>query len=204
MAGTEEVINQLGALSYGSIWFVSFLSNVVIPIPEELVLLALGYLSGTGAVNGWIIMPLVLSALLINDIVLYYLSKRGSKFTTFLYNKLFASRIKKHGDRWVDMNIGSIIFFSRFLVQLRFIGPFLAGSRHIPIKKFIIYDFLALLVYVPLFVGLGWYFHNRFALIMEEVGFVRNGIFILLGGIILYSIGKFVYRALTSKQQVDL
>ncbi|MDQ5930970.1 MAG: hypothetical protein QG674_136 [Patescibacteria group bacterium] len=194
MTGTEEVINQLGALSYGGIWVVSFLSNAVIPIPEEIVLLALGYLSGTGAINGFIVIPLIISALLANDIVLYSLAKRGSKVTTYLYNRFFAKRLEKKGDAWLSMNIGSIIFFSRFLVQLRFIGPFLAGTRHLPIKKFIFYDLLALLVYVPLFTGLGWYFHSRIILIIEDVGIVKNIVLLVVALVFCYSMARFVYK----------
>jgi membrane protein DedA with SNARE-associated domain len=194
MTGTEEVINQLGALSYGGIWFVSFLSNVVIPIPEEIVLLALGYLSGTGAVNGFIVIPIIISALLANDIILYSLAKRGSKITTYLYNHFFAKRLEKRGDAWLNMNIGSVIFFSRFLVQLRFIGPFIAGTRRLPIKKFILYDFLALVVYVPLFTGLGWYFHSRIILIIEEVGIVKNIILLIVALVLFYSLARFLYK----------
>ena len=137
ITGSEEVIKQLGALSYGGIWVVSFLSNVVIPIPEEIILLALGYLSGTGAVNGIIIIPLVITALLVNDVIIYKLSQRGSRITTFLYNKFFAKRIEKKGEVWVNTNIKSIIFYSRFLMQLRFLGPFLAGSQKLKQKDFV-------------------------------------------------------------------
>jgi membrane protein DedA with SNARE-associated domain len=201
MTGTEEVINQLGALSYGGIWIVSFLSNVVIPIPEELVLLALGYLSGTGAINGFIVIPITISALLVNDIILYSLAKRGSKITSYLYNRFFAKRLEKRGDTWLNMNIGSIIFFSRFLVQLRFIGPFVAGTRHLPLKKFVIYDLLALVVYVPLFTGLGWYFHSRIILIIKEVGIVRNIILIIVALVLSYGLARFVYK-LTMKKRL--
>ena len=201
MTGTEEVINQLGELSYGGIWFVSFLSNVVIPIPEEIVLLALGYLSGTGVINGFIVIPIIISALLVNDIILYSLAKRGSKITSYLYNRFFAKRLEKRGDAWLNMNIGSIIFFSRFLVHLRFIGPFIAGTRHLPLKKFVIYDLLALVVYVPLFTGLGWYFHSRIILIIKEVGIVRNIILIIIALVLSYGLARFVYK-LTMKKRL--
>lgn len=203
MTGTEDVINQLGALSYGGIWLVSFLSNVVIPIPEEIILLALGYLSGTGAVNGVIVIPLVISALLINDIVIFKLSRRGSKITTYLYTRFFEKRVKKKGELWLNMNIKRIIFFSRFLMQLRFIGPFLAGSRKIPQKDFIITDLLALIVYVPLYVGLGWYFHSRVLLIIKDVGIAKNIVLLIVGVIIAIGLVKFMYRVVTKPRQVD-
>lgn len=200
MNGTEDVINQLGALSYGSIWVVSFLSNVVIPIPEEIILLALGYLSGTGAVNGLIVIPLVISALLINDIVIFKLSRRGSKITTHLYTRFFEKRVEKKGELWLNMNIKRIIFFSRFLMQLRFIGPFLAGSRKMPQKDFIITDLFALTLYVPLYVGLGWYFHSRVLLIIKDVGIAKNIILLVLGIVVTLGLIRFIYRFVTKPQ----
>lgn len=203
MSGTEDVINQLGALSYGGIWVVSFLSNVVIPIPEEIVLLALGYLSGTGTINGLIVIPLVISALLINDIIIYRLSRRGSKITTWLYTRFFEKRVKQKGELWLNMNIKRIIFFSRFLMQLRFIGPFLAGTKKIPQKQFIITDLVALIVYVPLYVGLGWYFHSRVLLIIKDVGIVKNILLLLIAVIAIIAIIKFTYRFISKTVQVD-
>lgn len=204
VSGTENIIRELGALSYGGIWLVSFLSNVFIPVPEELTLLALGYLSGTGAINGWLTIPLVISALLVNDILLYKLSKRGSKITNFLYKRFFEKKLERRGEKWVDMNIGRIIFLSRFLIQLRFIGPFLAGSKKVSIKKFVLYDLLALIIYTPLFIGLGWYFHSRINLVIENVNVFKNILLVAIGLILTYSIAKFIYRFLFKKKAVDL
>ncbi|MBP6857753.1 MAG: DedA family protein [Candidatus Pacebacteria bacterium] len=198
-SGAEAIINQLGALSYGGIWVVAFFSNIVIPVPEELILLALGYLSGTKVINGFLVIPLVISALLVNDIILYKLSKKGSRITNYLYKTFFEKRLEKKGDKWLEMNIGSIIFFSRFLVQLRFIGPFLAGTRKIPLKKFIAYDLLALIVYVPVFIGMGWYFHNRLSLVIDNVNVVKNIILMVVGLVIVYSIIRFVYKLIFKK-----
>ena len=202
ITGPEEDIKQLGALSYGGIWVVSFLANIVIPIPEEIILLALGYLSGTGSINGALVIPIVFSALITNDIILYSLSKRGSKFTNFLYKTFFAKRLEKKGTYWLEMNLGKIVFLSRFLIQLRFIGPFLAGTRGMPIKKFVLCDAAALLIYTPLFIGLGWYFHTRVISIIEEVSVIKNLVLLVMGLIIVFLLAKFTYRTIFKK--VDL
>ncbi len=199
MTGTEEIIGQLSALSYGGIWLVSFFANVVIPIPEEITLLALGYLVGTGHINALIIIPLVISGLLASDIVLYSLSKHGSKFTTLFYERFFAKRLAQKGDRWLEMHIGKIIFISRFLVQFRFIGPFLAGQRKLPFKQFLVYDLFALVIYVPLFIFLGWYFESKISLIIEDVGKFKNILLILIGVVLTYGLLRLAYKLLFKK-----
>ncbi len=193
---TQVLLEQLGALSYVGIFGVSMLANVVIPVPEEIVLLALGYLAGTGAVNGFILLPIIMTGLLVSDVVMYTLSKRGNRFIMFFYRKFFAQKVNRK-QHWMKTHIEKVIFFSRFLVQLRFIGPFMAGHYRVPVKKFIKYDFAAIALYVPLFLFLGWYFHNRVQKIIENVHIIKNVVFLFFGVIILYLFLKSVYGYLS-------
>lgn len=199
MTGAEEVINNLGALSYGGIWIVSFLANIVIPIPEEIVLLSLGYLSGTGAINGWLVIPISFSALMLNDYILYYLSKRGSRLTSWLYKTFFEKRLEKRGDAWLQNNLGTIVFFSRFLIQFRFIGPFLAGTKKMSTNKFLLYNAVALAIYTPLFIGLGWYFHNKIIRVVDEVGVIRNIILIIASMALAIFVTRIAYKKIFKK-----
>ncbi|MCE9585168.1 DedA family protein [Candidatus Nomurabacteria bacterium] len=198
MLETKEIINQLGSLSYFGIFIVSILSNVIIPIPEEGVLLVLGFLSGTPAVNGFIMVPVVFLGLLISDIIMYSLARHGSKIVNFLYKKVFASRLEDKKE-WIETNINKVVFFSRFLVQLRFLGPFFAGHNKMPFRKFLVYDALALAIYVPLYVFLGWYFHNRVELIVDGIGKIRNIIILAVVFILIITFLKFSYNFFIKK-----
>src|SRR3989344_5837114 len=193
MTGTEELIYQLGTLSYLGIFGISLLANMVIPVPEEVIILALGYLAGIGKLHGLILIPIIILGLLISDIVIYVLAKKGNRFITLIYRKFFAKRLEKR-QQWIETHIGKVIFFSRFLVQLRFIGPFLAGQKRVPWRKFLVYNTTALVIYVPLYIFLGWYFQSRIRLIVEEIGVVRNIILIVVGALIAFSLFKFVYN----------
>lgn len=197
--GTENIIGQLNALSYGGIWVVSLLSNMIIPVPEEITLLGLGYLAGTGKIDIFILIPLVLSGLLISDTIVYMLSRKGSRFTKRIYEKFFAKTIQGHSQSWFDANIKKIIFFSRFLIQLRFIGPFLAGQKKIPIKQFITYDFLALVIYVPVYILLGKYFHTRVQSIINDINVIRNIVLLVAGVFVSYALFLFIKRLLFSE-----
>lgn len=200
---SENIITQLGALSYAGIWVTSLLANILIPVPEEIVLLALGYIVGTGALNGFIIMPLVISGLLLSDFILYSLTKRGSRIINWFYQKFFAKRIVKKGDEWVNQNIEKIIILSRFLIQLRFLGPFIAGQRKISWKKYVVYDLFALVIYVPIYILLGVYFHSKVKFIIDKVGVVRNIVLIVVGLLLLYALVKLGYRFLFKKSSQE-
>ncbi len=193
MSATHEFINQLGTLSYVGIFGVSIIANVVIPVPEEVILLALGYLAGTGRVNGIILLPIVILGLLVSDVTMYWLSKKGNRLITFFYNKFFAKRLDEKR-AWLETHIEKVIFFSRFMVQLRFIGPFLAGQAKVSWRKFLTFELAALVIYVPLYIWAGWYFRERVEFIISGVAEVRNIVLIIAGLVILFSLSKLVYR----------
>ncbi len=195
MNGTELLIAELSSLSYFGIFLISILANVFIPFPEEVVLLGLGYLSGTGSANIWLLIPIVMSGLLISDIGMYFLSRGGNKWVNMFYQKVFAGKL---GDKlvWMNANINKVVFFSRFMVQLRFLGPFMAGQVKMPFKKFILIELAALIIYVPLFLGLGNYFHSRISSIINGVNVARNAILILAGFFVIFAIFKILKKKL--------
>lgn len=196
LTGAEQLIVELGSLSYIGILGISILANVFIPFPEEVVLLGLGYLSGTGHFNIFILIPIVMAGLLLSDIGMYYLSRGGNKWVNLFYKKIFA---KKLGDKmiWVNENINKVVFFSRFMVQLRFLGPFMAGRVKMPFLKFLKIEILALIIYVPLLLGLGKYFYKRLSFIIDGVNVVRNAILIAVGFIIVFALFKILKNKLT-------
>lgn len=189
----QVIINQLGTFSYLGIFGVSFLANVIVPVPEEIVLLALGYLTGTGQASIFYIIPIVICGLLASDIIMYLLARGGNTYVTRFYEKFFARRLKSK-QVWLEQHIEQVIFYSRFMVQLRFIGPFMAGHLKVPFKKFITYELAALVVYVPLFIWAGKYFHSRIVRIIDGVGIVRNVILISLAIVAVITLLRYSYR----------
>jgi membrane protein DedA with SNARE-associated domain len=187
---SQNLITELGALSYIGIWFTALLSNVVIPVPEEVVLLGFGYLAGTGHINFFILLPIVISGLLVSDIGMYILAKKGSRLVNWFYNKFFSKRLMQKNEQWFTDHMNKIIFFSRFLIQLRFIGSFLAGQKKIPFRRFVVYDLAAIIIYVPLYTLLGLFFHNRVQAIIENVGVVRNILLVVIGLLIVFGLSR--------------
>jgi membrane-associated protein len=198
-----DIITDVGALSYAGVFILSLLANIFIPVPEEIILLALGYVVGVGILSGYVVLPIVIVGLLLSDMVLFILSKRGSRIVQWLYHKFFEKRIAKKGKRWVRTNIGKIIVVSRFLVQFRFLGPFLAGERKIKTKTFVMYDLLGLVLYVPLYVLLGALFHSKVRYIIDKVGVVQNIVFMAVILLILFAMIRFVYKFFFKKDETE-
>lgn len=186
---TQEIIRQVGALSYLGIFGISFLANVVVPVPEEIVILALGYVVGTGHFNFWFMVPVVFLGALISDVAMFSLSLHGNKIVRGVYDKFF-SKIVPIQQHTYEKHINKIIFFSRFLVNLRFLGPFLAGQARVSYKHFLKYHIPALAIYITFLIWAGGYFQNRIESIFSGVHTVKNVIFIAIGVVVLWSLGQ--------------
>ena len=191
----ESLVASLGTISYGGLFLIALAVNMLIPVPEEFVLLILGYLSGTGAFNFYLLAGTMISGMFISDIILFQLSRHGNKYLNKLKKKISSNRLLKD-EAWTKRHIKKIIFISRFIMQFRFIGPVLSGSVQTPWKTFLFYDLIALCVYVPLILFLGNYFHNHISQIVHGAGVFKNYLFIVVGFLLFIFLTRFLEKGL--------
>ena len=178
----QDIFSAIGYLeqfSYIGIFILLLFSGSIFPIPEEIILLAAGYLSSSGLIKLSPVLFVSFFAILLGDILLFKLSSQESKYTEKLKekiknNKFFNHKIMSH------RHIGRTIFVMRFIPGLRFLSPIVASIIKMKPNKFLFYDSVALLVYTPIFVFLGFYSHNSFLRFITEVEAVRHVIFFLI------------------------
>jgi membrane protein DedA with SNARE-associated domain len=94
---------------------------------------------------------------LTGDIFLFWLSRRGSKYIDKIQKKFKEGTLLKYKNLMRD-NIGITVFLLRFIIGVRLFGPILAGALKAKWITFLAYDTLALIIYVPVFVFLGYHF----------------------------------------------
>lgn len=206
MHGTAETfIASLGGLSYLGIFAISLVANILFIVPEEVVLLGLGYAARAGGVDIFAVIPLVITGLLTSDAVLYALSKGNSRAIHFLYERIFSKRVaffskKLSGDEsWMEKHLEQVIFYSRFLMQLRFIGPFMAGKHKASIRTFFTYELAALVIYVPLLLWIGWYFRSRIEHIIDRIDLAHNIVLIAVIALLLLPFIQSLFRRAMGK-----
>lgn len=185
----QTALSTVSGLSYLGIFGVSLLANMIVPVPEEVFLLALGYLVAKGFFHPVVIVGIVIVGFMISDTVLFFLARKGNRFLIRIRD-LFMKRLALTNSEFVISHMNKIIFFSRFLIQFRFLGPVIAGSYAIPYRHFFKINLFALCVYVPLVIVAGHYFENRIGQIASGVGVVRNIILIAVGVLIVVTLFK--------------
>lgn len=178
----------MGAFSYIGVFIVALLANIVIPVPEEVSLITLGYLAGIGMFHIVLVIPIVILGLLISDLLIYFLSKKGSKITEKFYHKFFASQFQ-FLQNMDNGRLEKIILFSRFFAFFRFLAPFLGGMYKMPARRFIYLETISIAVYAGIYLLIGFFLRNQVEKIISGINVVEHiilGVFLMIGISILF------------------
>ena len=180
MINQQFFINYIEHFSYFGIFIIGATTGYLIPLPEEIFLLLVGYIAGIGIYNVYIATLFAILGVLAGDNILFWLSKyKASKLVDRLKRRLDKHKIMKYR-HLMKKHIGKTLFTLKFIVGLRIFSPFLAGSMKIKWRTFQFYNLLAVLIYIPILTFLGFHFHNKLALVITGVELVRHLIFLLV------------------------
>ena len=187
-----------------SVYFLFFLlisCGLGLPIPEDIPLIALGYiwhLEDTSAFKAFLA---GFAGVLIGDVALYFI---GQKFGPELFKhkillKIFdPSRINRTKARFRKYGLW-VVFFGRFVAGVRAVVFFTSGATRIPFRKYILVDFLATLISVPVWIGLGSYFGDEIDDLLHIVKSSKEVAFwAVIGLISLYVLIKIIISQVRS------
>jgi membrane protein DedA with SNARE-associated domain len=166
-------------LSYIGFFIAVAFSGYAIPLPEEIILILAGYLAAEGIVHLPIIIIVCVLGAICGDSLIFYLSGHGSRFT-----QKYHSRVEKTHLGWymrhMKENTAYTVFFSRFIVGMRFFNPLVSGLLGVPADVFVLATALSAVIYIPIIVFLGYYFNQQIDIIVRIAESVRHAIFLLL------------------------
>lgn len=173
-----STITHIGTGSVLGLAGLTILANMFPGIPEEIFLIVLGaVLASTTAFPFWLVYLVVWVSLVFIDNVLYWLSRGGNRIIFSIKKRIFGNSFDKRED-FIKRHIVKIVVISRFVIQVRFLGPFLAGAVRMPWKKFQLWNALALALYIPLMLWIGMFFGDRIENVILGVQGAGNAIII--------------------------
>src|SRR4030042_62887 len=180
-------------ISYFGTFILMALSGHLVPVPEEVILLLVGYASGIGLSNVYFTAIFSMLGVIAGDSLIFYLSRYGNCYVEKLKNRIAPQKIAKY-ERMMNAHTGKTIFLSWLMVGLRFLSPLLAGMLKVKWRTFLACDIPAIIIYVSFFLFLGYHFNTDIARMITEVKLARHIIFILLvtvaGLLLSYWAGK--------------
>jgi membrane protein DedA with SNARE-associated domain len=158
--------------TYAGLFAVLMLCGLGLPLPEDVALLAGGYLVHRGLIRYPLTLVVALLGVVSGDNSLFFLGRHfGSGLVKYFGvsrpgRQIQIERIKnfmeRHGHR--------AIFYARFLAGLRALVYLSAGSFGVRPTVFLIYDLLGAIISVPIVVSLGYLFGKQLEMLVHYLG----------------------------------
>lgn len=190
---------------YLAVLFVLIICGFGVPIPEDITLVSGGIIAGMypEQVNVHIMLVVSMFGVLFGDSTMYWLGRiYGARIlrVRFIRKFLTVQRLRMVRDKF-DQYGNRVLFVARFLPGLRAPIYIVSGiTRRVSYTRFVLLDFFAAIISVPIWIYLGYYGAHKRDWLMEQIKTGQTGIYILIGALALF-IGWKVYKAKKAKHQ---
>ena len=178
---SDWLLEWIAIYGLPAFFVILMVAQIGFPMPITLMLIVIGSLVGQGELTLWQVVLLGAAGAATGDYIGYALGRTGGR----LLIKRFSDRMggednlkkaEQFSRRWGDMGI----FLSRWLITP--LGPWLnltSGAVFYPWQRFAFWVLIGELIWVFLFVGLGWLFSDRVQYISDIMGNLTWVIFFL-------------------------
>ena len=189
-----EIISQYGVWTYALLFVIIFLETglVVTPfLPGDSLLFAAGSFAALGVLSPWMLVIILSIAAILGDTVNYWIGH-------YIGPKAFSGNVrflkKEYLDKthaFYEKHGGKTIILARFVPIVRTFAPFVAGVGAMTYRKFILYNIIGGILWVNIFVWLGYFFGN--------LPFVKKNFEIAILAIIFISVLPMIYEFVKAK-----
>lgn len=193
----NEIITNYGTWTYGILAGIIFMETgfVVTPfLPGDSLLFAAGTFASLGSLNPFLLFGLLATAAILGDTVNYHIGQ-------YIGERAFSGEIKflkqEYLDKtqnFYDKHGGKAIILARFVPIIRTFAPFVAGVGTMKYRKFIAYNVIGGIVWVALFISMGYFFGN--------IPFVKKNFEFVIFGIIAISFIPPIYEFLKARKEL--
>lgn len=174
------IVALLLKLPYVGLFTILFVAGLGVPLPEDIPLLAAGWLVHKGHANLQTMIAVGLVGVLVGDFLLFSMGRRyGFHITEHRFMKrIVKPALLRRAEEYFARYGSLIIFVARFMPGLRSVLFVTAGIFRVRPIKFVLIDGSAAIASVPLLIWLGERFGEK---IESLAGDVRNAQIIALG-----------------------
>jgi membrane protein DedA with SNARE-associated domain len=156
---------------YVAIGLVVYFSAVILPLPSNAMLLAVGAFASQGYFNFWFALAVAVITNTLGDLTDYGITRKwGERVTRFLHLHKFKFYDQLREELRSDAAI--TVFTTRFAGSLSPVANFLAGLVGVPFKVFLLNDFLGNFIEPFAALGLGYLagnYWNNYSNLLEIV-----------------------------------
>jgi membrane protein DedA with SNARE-associated domain len=190
---SRELTDLLATWGYPGIVACVFAGNLGIPVPEETVLIAAGFLAGRDLMNVMTVYVVVVASAVTGDCCGFLIGRTGghallerlaSRFD-FLRRRLDQVRV------FFDQHGAKAVFMARFIAGARFMAGPMAGAAGMPFLRFLAWNLAGAIVWCALMVSIGYLVGDE---IWRAVDVIHSGVRWIAVTILLIVIAAYVVR----------
>ena len=202
MSITDQVLGALLVYGLPVLFGVILICSVGIPFPISLMLVAAGSFVEQGEMKLWQVIAVASVAAVVGDQIGYCFSRWAGRRLINRFSRRIGveSKIKRAEALTIRWS-GAGIFFSRWLITA--LGPWVnvaSGMAAYPWRRFVLWDVLGEVLWVALYVGIGYAFSNRVQAIAEILG---NLTWVIVGLIVTVILGWQLLQYVRPKPEPD-
>ena len=170
-------------MAYLTIFGISYLENVIPPVPGDMIIVFGGYMAGLGLLNPWAVVGLSTLGGILGFMTMFAIGVRvgtglldPDRFKWLPKEKILVvkSKLERWGFRLVAAN--------RFLSGLRSVISLAVGMAHMPVRATLIWCSVSALVWTGLITAAGFFVGENW----EVVGEYLRGYGVIITGIIVF------------------
>ncbi len=175
--------------SYLAVFLFLFSLSFALPISEEVALLTVGYLTKEGLVAFPYALIVSFLGIMAGDLFLFFLGRFAGNFIleSRLFRRLFKKENIDKGKLFIEKNGPKVVFISRFVLGVRATTMVASGTLKMKARVFIIFDFLAMLIFLPLLEFIGYFLAEN---LDSSISVVNK---IGIAGLVVFVIGVLVF-----------
>jgi membrane protein DedA with SNARE-associated domain len=175
-------IESMGPLVYLFVFLIAFLE--AIPVlgvitPGTALLIFFGFVASTTSIHLSLVIITAFLGAVSGDLLGYFLGKYGATFLS-KHQKWLTDAHMEAGRKFFENHGGKSIFIGRFFGPLRAILSIIAGMAKMSFAKFNFYNIVGAIVWVNLYVLLGFYFGHEWRRIDAFVSRFTKEAFVLV------------------------
>jgi membrane protein DedA with SNARE-associated domain len=167
----NELLSFLLLYKYYALFAVVYSAAVILPLPGNAMLLAVGAFSSQGYFSFWLSLTVAVVANTLGDLTDYGLARHyGERVIRLLRLQRFKFYVQLQDELRTDAAV--TVFTTRFAGSLSPVANFLAGLVGVPFKTFLAYDFLGNFIEPAVALSIGYLvgdYWDNFSSLLEIV-----------------------------------
>src|SRR5215813_88610 len=154
----EHVADWLTTWGYLGIFICVFVGNIGVPVPEETVILAAGFLAGREILDLRFVYLITIASAVIGDCCGYMVGRTGGQRLLTRLSETFPSARHPYDRLQTFFNThgSKAVFMARFIAGVRFMAGPMAGAAGMPFLRFFGWNVLGAITWCSIVVTVGY------------------------------------------------